>query len=268
VPQLRLLTERYARLFARDRRSALLLLGQAPLLGLFDVALFHSGLFDPGRGHAREAATLLFLLAITVVWIGAIDAAPEIVKERAVVERESAIGVRLPAYLGSKAALLFGLLAVQVLVYSAVIFAFQPLHADAGTYLEVLALLVLTGFAAVAMGLLVSALAGTQQQAISLIPLAVIPQLLFAGMIVPLAQMPEPAHSLAYVISSQWSLASLGDAVDMNGLIAADPLYARVNPFGADFFDVSFVLGAAIQVAFALGFLGLVAMLLGRRLSR
>lgn len=201
-----------------------------------------------------------------MVWIGAIDAAPEIVKERAGVEREAAVGVRLLAYLGSKAALLFGLLGVQVLVYSAVGFAFQPLHADAGTYLEMLALLVLTGFAAIAMGLLVSALVATQQQAISLIPLAVIPQLLFGGLIVPLAQMPEPAHSLAYVISSQWSLASLGDAVDVNALIAADPLYARVNPFGVDFFDVSFLPGAAVQAAFALGFLALVALLLGRRL--
>ncbi len=45
APQLRVLTGRYVRLFARDRRNLVLLLGQAPLLALFGVALFQAGLF-------------------------------------------------------------------------------------------------------------------------------------------------------------------------------------------------------------------------------
>ena len=57
------------------------------------------------------------------------------------------------------------------------------------TYLGVLALLTVTGFAAVTMGLAISAGVTTEDQAMSFIPLALIPQLLFAGAIVPVIQM-------------------------------------------------------------------------------
>ena len=57
------------------------------------------------------------------------------------------------------------------------------------------------------MGLLVSAVVRTQDQATSLIPLAVIPQLLFAGAIVPLARMAEPRGDLPTSIFAHWALA-------------------------------------------------------------
>ena len=41
--QARILTARYLRLFARDRRNVIILLGQIPLLGLAVAALFKSG---------------------------------------------------------------------------------------------------------------------------------------------------------------------------------------------------------------------------------
>jgi hypothetical protein len=96
----------------------------------------------------------------------------------------------------------------------------------------------------------------------------VIPQLLFAGTIVPLAQMPEPAHSISYAIFSQWSLASVGDAVDMNARIAADPTFSEANPYGESFFDVALSTGLLIQAGFAALFLAGVVFLLRRRMRR
>ncbi len=209
---------------------------------------------------------MLFLMAITVIWLGAIDAAPELVKERALAEREAAIGTRLGAYLSSKLAVLFGLAAVQTLLYSGVLLAFRPLNASAGTYATVLGLLVLTSFVAVCMGLLVSAVVTTQDQAMSLIPLAVIPQLLFAGAIVPLERMTAVAKAIAYLVFGQWALAGIGTAVDMNARFAADPAFAKVNRFGADFFDLSAATTCAILAGFLLVFLTGVALLLRRRL--
>ena len=82
--------------------------------------------------------SLLFLMAITVLWLGAIDAAPEIVKERGVVERESAIGTRLSAYIVSKLIVLFGLVGLQTLLYAGILFVFRPLHEGVEAYLMVL----------------------------------------------------------------------------------------------------------------------------------
>lgn len=266
LPQLRVLISRYLKLFVRDRRNLMLLLGQAPILALFGAALFKSGLFGT-PGNPDDAVNLLFLMVIVVIWLGAIDAAPEIVKERGVVEREAAVGTRLSAYLMSKLTVLFGLVAVQTLLYAGVLLLFRPLESSFGTYATVFGLLLVTGFAAVTMGLLVSSIVSNQDQALSLIPLAVIPQLLFAGSIVPLERMAEPAKTLADAIFAQWSLAGVGTAIDMNARLTADPGIAQLNRFGTEFFDLAAGPAFAIQIGFAVVFLTATALLLRRSLK-
>ena len=266
VSQLGVLVARYFKLFVRDRRNMLLLLGQPVIFALLAVALFESDVFGASGGEPGDAVNLLFLASIVVIWLGAIDAAPEIVKERAVVERESAVGTRLSAYLSSKLILLLGLVAVQTLLFAAVLFALRPLDAGGGAYATVIGLLAATGVSSIATGLLVSALVRTQAQATSLIPLALIPQLLFAGAIVPLARMAEPARSLADVVFAQWSLAGLGTAIDMNSRLASDPEFAQVNRFGTDFFDLAAGPAFGVQAVFAVVFVAATALLLRRSL--
>jgi ABC-type transport system involved in multi-copper enzyme maturation permease subunit len=157
---------------------------------------------------------------------------------------------------------LFSLVTVQTLILAGVVFAIQPLHEPVSVYAEVIALLLVTGFVAVAMGLLVSAFVSTEDQAMSVTPLVLIPQLLFAGAIVPLRAMAEPVHTLSQVMFAQWSFASLGSAIDMNGRIAADPALSRANPFGTSFFDVETLTGIAILAAFLVVFAAGTAFLL------
>ena len=262
--QTRVLVHRYCRLILRDRRNLALLVGQAPLLGLFNVALFKAGLFDRPGGRPVDAAQLLFLLVIAVIWLGSIDAAREIVKERSVFEREHAIGTTIGAYLASKAVVLFGLVAVQTLIYAGVVLVFQPFDAPASAYLEVLSILVLTGFASIAMGLLISAAVSTEDQAMSLNPLALIPQLLFAGAIIPVDQMTAPVKAVSNLMFAQWSLAGIGTSIDMNGRIA-ESAFARVNRFGADFFDVRVATSLLVLFAFLVVFVVSTAAVLRRR---
>jgi ABC-type multidrug transport system ATPase subunit len=259
------LTARYTRLMARDRRNLALLVGQAPILALAGIGLFHSGLFDLPGGSPAEATQLLFLMVIVVIWLGSLDAAREIVKERSVFERESAVGVRLPAYVLSKLVVLFGLVSVQVLLYTGLLFAFRPLDADLGAWVSVLLLFLVTGYAAVGMGLLISAAARSEDQSISIVPLAVIPQLLFAGTIVTVERMAEPAQTLSQAAFSQWSLAAIGEAIDINALIASDRAFAAGSGYGPDFFDVGLALGVTVQLGFLAAFVATTALLLKRR---
>src|SRR5262249_141133 len=259
------LTSRYVKLMRRDRRNLLLLLAQAPVLGLAGVGLFKAGIFDRARGSPADAIQLLFLASLVMIWLGSIDAAPEIIKERAVFARETALGVRISAYLCSKLVVLFSLVILQCLLYLGPLLGLRPLDAPATTYLEVFGLLAATGFAAVGMGLLISAAATSEDQAMSFLPLAVIPQLLFAGTIVPVARMAEPAHSLGAVVFSRWSPAALGTSVHMNARMAEDPEFARVNRFGMHFFNVGLTAGVLIQAAFLAVSLAGAAALLRRR---
>ncbi len=264
--QTAVLVSRYVKLITRDRRNLLLLIGQAPILALLGVSLFEANVFARPGGDPARGIQVAFLAVVVIIWLGSIDSAREIVKERAVVAREAAIGTRLSAYLASKVIVLFAIIAIQVLLYAGLLFAFRPLHAPASAWIGVFSLLLVTGFVAVCTGLLVSALSHTEDQSLSFIPLAMIPQLLFAGTMVPVSKMAAPAKVLSDVIFARWSLASVGHAIDMNSRIRADKAFARLNDYGYDFFTMPTARGLLILVAFMVAFLSLVAVLLRRRL--
>jgi ABC-type multidrug transport system ATPase subunit/ABC-type multidrug transport system permease subunit len=265
LQQGRILTARYLRVFVRDRRNVIILLGQIPILGLAVAALFKSGAFARSPPNANQAVKLTFLLLVTTVWIGSIDAAREIVKEKGVFNREKAVGVRLSSYLLSKGIVLFALAAIQALLLTGIVLAFQPLHEKAGVYGALLLIMVLTAFAAVTMGLFVSAAVRNQDQATSFIPLVLIPQLFFGGCIVATPEMSAPMRAITKAVVTQWSYAGTGSAIDMNGRIAADVKYARVSKFGQDYFTLSHSATYLVLTGFVLvGFLG-VAWMLKRR---
>jgi ABC-type multidrug transport system ATPase subunit/ABC-type multidrug transport system permease subunit len=261
IPQAAVLTRRYAQLFLRDRRNMLILIGQVPLLGLAIVGLFKGSAFS-SHAQASDPVKLLFLVVTTAIWLGSIDAAREIIKEKSVYVRESAVGVRMTAYLFSKAAVLFALAAVQTALLAAIVFAFQPLHEARHTYVVVVGMLVLTAFAAVGIGLVMSAAVRTQDQATSFIPLVLIPQLFFGGSIVPVATMSKPLADVSKLVVAQWSYAGMGSAIDLNARIAADKAYARVSEFGTAFFDTATRSVLLILIAFVVAsFAGMAALL-------
>jgi ABC transport system ATP-binding/permease protein len=259
------LTSRYVRLFFRDRRNMLILLGQIPILGLVVAGLFKASVFLRPTHDSGQAVKLTFMLVVTTVWIGMIDASREIIKERAVFVRENAVGVKLSAYLLSKTIVLFALAAIQALALTTIVLAFQPLHAHLDLYAAVLLITVLTAFASVSMGLLVSAFVRNQDQATSVIPLLLIPQLFFGGLIVTTADMSAPMRAITKLVVAQWSYAGIGSAVNLNARIGEDPGYSRVSRFGHDFFTLSRGSTYLILTAFAVVVLLAVAWTLKRR---
>ncbi|HEX9505731.1 MAG TPA: ATP-binding cassette domain-containing protein, partial [Acidimicrobiia bacterium] len=104
------LTRRYVVVLARDRRNLALVLAQAPVLGvLMLVALPAGELKLPPRGEVRlvsTAALVLWVVGMGATWLGASNAAREIVKELPIFRRERAAGLSLSAYIASKAVVL------------------------------------------------------------------------------------------------------------------------------------------------------------------
>lgn len=253
--QLRTLTFRYARLFARDRRNLLIVFGQVPVIGAAIVGLFKANALEKVGGRPGDAAQLLFMLVTAALWFGSIGAAREIVKERAVYLREAAVGVWPTVYLVSKLVVLFLVVALQVALLAAIVFAARPLREPPDVTAQVVGLLVATGFVAVALGLGISAAVSTEEQATSLLPLVLIPQLLFGGAIVPVAAMSAPMAAISSLAFAQWSFAGVGTALAMNGRIAADRAFAEINRFGTAFFSVELRTALAVLGAFLAVFL-------------
>lgn len=266
--QFGLLTGRYLRLFLRDRRNLTILLGQVPLIGIAIAFLFKPGLFERSssgaQGSPDDGVQLLFLLVTTAIWFGSIAASREIVKERSIAAREAAIGVRLLPYLMSKATVLFGLVGLQTAALAFFVLAVRPLDASPGTYIEVIALLVLTSFVAVGVGLLVSAVVSSEDQATSFIPLTLIPQLLFAGAIVPVAQMAEPLASLSSAVFARWALAGVGSAADMDERLDAVPRIAEAAGYES-FFEVMPGRMGLVLIGFMIALFAVTAVVVARR---
>jgi hypothetical protein len=167
----------------------------------------HEPDLGPPPTIGEHVAGLVFLIVTLAIWIGAIDASREIIREGTVIEREAAVGVGRRAYLLSKLVVLGVLAAAQSVLLLLVIAPVRPGAPNAG---ELLALVLATTLTAVSMGLLISASVVTENQAVSLIPLALIPQLLFAGQIVPYAPMASVLKAISTTIFARWAFARLG----------------------------------------------------------
>jgi ABC-type multidrug transport system ATPase subunit/pSer/pThr/pTyr-binding forkhead associated (FHA) protein len=263
-PQTTVLIRRRLVVLSRDRRNLAILAGQVPVIALLLALLFHHGVFRhvwPAMPSPAvrvieaqapgETAQLLFLLVTVALWFGCLASAREIVKERAVMEREAAVGVRIESYLLSKGFVLGVLTGLQTLVMAGIVLGMRPLHDPGVVTGVVIGVLVLTAWAGVAMGLLVSIAVRTEDQAASFVPLLLIPQLLFGGSLMPVHQMGVVLQVLSKVVVSQWSFAGLGNAVHMNQRIAQDPPFsAGGNHFGHSFFAIPAVASVLVIVAF------------------
>lgn len=264
TPQTAVLVRRRFKMFMRDHRNLRILGIQVPVIALFLTFLFHNTVFKPFEpGAAGQSAELLFLLVTVALWFGSLVSAREIVKERPLMARELAVGVRISSYLLSKAIVLGTITGLQTVVMAVIVFALRPLHEPTGTVgLEIL-VLVLAAWAGVAMGLLVSVSVDSEDQAASFVPLLLIPQLLFGGTIVPVHQMGLPVQVLSKGIVSQWAFSALGSVIHLNARISDDPVFRTVSHYGHNFFAIPSMASALVIV----GFMGLCAAVLWLRLA-
>ncbi len=177
-------------LLSVDPKNFLLLFGQ-PLV----IALLVAWATD-------DTALGLFFAYLSTLWFGCSNAAQEIVREIAIYRREHMAGLGRSAYLLSKLTLLGAVTAAQgVFLYGCLWAARWWLYRDPdpgvargidGSALWQLGSIVCTAFASVGIGLAISALARSMMQAVMAVPLVLIPQILFSGLVVETNQMTSP----------------------------------------------------------------------------
>jgi ABC transport system ATP-binding/permease protein len=223
--QLSILTRRYFALMLADKKNLALLLAQAPIIGLLLVLVSHVDGMTTGRIEAKK---VIFMLATTGVWFGVINAAREICKEAAVLRRERLAGLHASAYLASK----FVVLSVLVLVQSALllgVLAIRMHFPSPGVImpapLEIYITVALAGIAGISLGLCISAASSTPDKATSLIPIVLVPQVLFAGIMFALHHI---TRVLSDLVTSRAAVDALSSIVDLNRL--ETPLPMPVEP--------------------------------------
>jgi ABC-type multidrug transport system ATPase subunit len=216
--QARDLTARYFRLQRADVKNLLLLFVQAPAIALM-LALTFGGIRSSfAEQHASDTKQVLFVLVVSVLWCSGTASVREIVKELPVLQHEARFGVGLGPFLLSKFTLLGLISLTQTLVLLGTVRHFTELTSQFDLQFLVLAF---TGLVGVALGLLVSATAGTSERAMTLLPVLLIAQAIFSG---GLARLTGGIKVLAMVaVPAYWSLDGLKSQFSSDLLNATYP---------------------------------------------
>lgn len=211
------LLRRQLSLLLGDPVNTGILLLQAPLIAAIIALVFPSDSFT-SQSHLKHSSAVIFMLVISGIWFGVANSAREIVKERAVYRRERVAGLDRSAYLISKLLPLAGLSGVQTLVLLLIVGAVMSWF-DVGDGASVLTLWVLLWLAALsgaALGLVLSALARSTDQAVSLTPLVLLPQVVFSGIFSAIENGNEGLRALACCMSSNWCFGAAGQVASLN----------------------------------------------------
>lgn len=182
-----ILLQRQLAIFRADVKNLVILLAQPIIIGAL-VAWVAS---DPQLDQ--------FFAYIATLWFGCSNSAQEIVRELPIYRRERLVGLSRWSYLTSKFLWMGGLTAIQSLLIYATIAIGRGTHGAA--HWQVIGLILLA-FAATGIGLTMSAFAKTPMQAVMLVPLLLIPQILFSGFTVPAQEMIPPVLTLSQIMPS------------------------------------------------------------------
>jgi ABC-type multidrug transport system permease subunit len=219
-----LLTQRCGQLILRDRLNLTLSLLTAPIsislitLVLKDKAPFVVG-NQPDPALASLCLRVLFVFTCAGLWVGLSSSLQEIVKESAIYLRERLVNLGLFAYLGSKLTVLSLLAIAQtVLIVAVILIGFKaPDPKLISWFLGVGVTNFLTLVASFSLGLLVSATVKNSSQANNALPLLLLPQIIFSGVLFKTEG--NVSKFLSWFTLSRWSVGGYGILVDVDSLV-------------------------------------------------
>ena len=189
------LTRRYLEVLTRDKFNLLILFGQAPIIAFLTFLVV---------GDKLPRDFPYFVMALVAIWFGTSVASREIIRERAVYTRERMVNLRLFPYVGSKLFVLAIIVSLQcLLLYGSLKFMhYTGLMSVPGWALPQVTIMLITAMVGIALGLFISAIVKTSEMATSMVPLILIPQILFCGLV----GVPENmARVISTVVPATWA---------------------------------------------------------------
>jgi hypothetical protein len=232
ISQWMTLSRRYLEVLLKDKLNLFILLAQAPAIALLTFFVMEAN---------KPRDFVYFVVALVAFWFGTSVAAREIIRERPVFRRERMVNLGILPYLASKLFVLGVIVGLQcVLLFLPLKFfdvaGLMPMPGEFAGLPQFFAML-LTAAVGIALGLLVSALVRTSEMATSLVPLILIPQILFSGLVgVPTGLVSKAASMLmpaAYSFDTMKRFSGLDtlepEGADPKGKTKGKGLYKSVD---------------------------------------
>ncbi len=180
---------------------------------------------------SMRRGSVYFLLVAASIWFGIMSASKEIVTEQPLLKRESRSYLFISPYLAAKTFVLTIILGLQTGLLAAIVI---PLLLELSWEHVLWSWLILwiAAFVSASLGLLISSIVSSYRIALTLVPLLMIPQLLFGGLLRPMVDLENNtwshiAKGLSAITIQRWAFESIltTDTYAKGGIIKL-----QVNP--------------------------------------
>jgi ABC-type multidrug transport system permease subunit len=212
--QTTVLARRYFDVLMGDTVNTTLLLLQTPILAMVVSLAFGDVSGDISVPLQERIATqqfqIRFALALAAIWCGTTNAAREICKERPIYLRERMVNLRIESYVLSKILILSMLSLIQCGILLGMTNWLSPQGVQ-GDLVIMYFVLLLISLAGVTLGLLISAAVDNPDRAITLVPVVLMPQIMFSGVNIPVEDMASWSKFISNFMVVRWSVSLLNN---------------------------------------------------------
>jgi len=224
LKQFFILSARNTNILIKDRISLGMLLVLAPILGIFNI-IWGNKLFDSTVGNVSRVMAMWFMAAVIAVLVGSMSSIREIVKEQDIYKRERAVGLKVLPYALSKLWIgaVLSIYAGAVILFFIVVLV-NPSVPNLLGYVSMFITIVLGIFAGYLLGLLISSFVPNQNSAMIMLIAVLVPQLLLAGVLIPLESIPL-GKPLSTIISTRWTFEAFVRSTGMGDPLINDPCW-------------------------------------------
>jgi ABC-type multidrug transport system ATPase subunit len=228
--QISTIARRQVRLVVADRAYFIFLALLPFILGALSLTVPGSSGFGIPGPHADtpdESAQILALLLPAAAFMGTALTIRDLVGERAVFQREQAVGLSTTAYLLAKTAVFCGFAVLQSAIITAIVVAGKGAptrgavlmgHAGVTATVELFTTVAATCVASAILGLAISSLVRSSEQIMPLFVVAVMAQLVLCGGMVPVTGR-LGLDQLSWLMPARWGYSAASSTVDVRHLV-------------------------------------------------
>jgi ABC transport system ATP-binding/permease protein len=174
----------------RNRTNVLTTIFEAPLLAALIGFVLRYAENSEYSGYNFASAfhipTYLFLALVVAMFLGLTNSSDDIIRDRAILERERNLNIHLPYYVLSKFLALSLFAVIQSVLFLLIGDAILEIR---GMFWPYLWFMGITSVAGVAGGLLISSLVNDAKTAANIVPLVLIPQIILGGALIKYEEM-------------------------------------------------------------------------------
>jgi ABC-type multidrug transport system ATPase subunit len=250
------IVRRQARLIVSDRAYFFFLAVLPFIMGVLSLAVpgdVGFGKPDPMGGSPNEPGQILVFLNVGAVFMGTALTIRDLIGERPIFRREQAVGLSTTAYLLAKVCVytLFAVLQSAIMVSIVVWGKGGPTEgavALGNPSVELFATIAATCVASANLGLLLSAVAKSNEQIMPLLVVAIMSQLVFSGGMVPVTNR-VVLDQMSWFTPARWGFAASASTVDLINQVPG-PLTPKdrwwKHQASSWWFDMAMLLGLSV----------------------